>query len=182
MPNRAVFLDRDKTVLIPKGDDNYIYRVGDFYIPDEFTNSLKKLAENCFKLFIITNQGRVAKGYQTEEDVVSVHDYMDNYFNSHGIKFTEFAYCPHNPDGTIYPYNISCECRKPKTGLIDEMVEKYDLDREKSWMVGDSRRDIIAGNNAGLKTILVQTGYFFNLEEADFIEKDLSSAIDRILL
>ena len=181
MSKKAVFLDRDKTILIPNGD-NYIYRVGDFYIPDNYISALKNLIENNFLLFIITNQGRIAKGYQTEEDVLSVHKFMEEHFKKFGIKFSEFAYCPHNPDGDVYPYNVSCNCRKPKTGLIDDLIEKYDLESYQCWMVGDSKRDIVAGNNAGLSTILVQTGIFSNLEEADFVEIDLEMAVKRILV
>lgn len=157
-------------------------RIGDFYIPDNYIRALKSLVENDFLLFIITNQGRIARGYQTEEDVLNVHKFMDEHFKKFGINFTEFAYCPHNPEGYIYPYNVYCDCRKPKTGLIDDLIEKYGLESRQCWMVGDSKRDIVAGNKAGLRTILVQTGILSNFEEADFVEIDLEMAVKRILV
>lgn len=180
MTEKAVFLDRDKTILIPLRD-NYIYRVGDFYVPNNFVVALKKLIEHEYLLFVVTNQGRVAKGNQTEEDVKNVHKYMREYFCKHGVAFKEFAYCPHNPGGHVSPYNVVCSCRKPKNGLIKILLDKYQIDISLSWMIGDSERDIIAGKMSGLSTVLVQTGSFINSDKADFVEKDLEKAVERIL-
>lgn len=180
MRNKAIFFDRDKTIILPN-NNNYIYRVGDFYIPDEYIKSLKNLSDDGYILFVVTNQGRVARGYLTEDDVVDVHNYLDNFFRENGFEFKEFIYCPHNPGGNIEPYNVVCKCRKPKSYMIQSLIDKYGIDISTSWMIGDSRTDIIAGNLAGLKTILVQTGYFGSLPEADFVEKDISFAAKRIL-
>ncbi len=180
MKNKAVFFDRDKTIILPN-NNNYIYRVGDFYIPDEYIEALKNLNESGYMLFVVTNQGRVAKGYLTEQDVHDVHNYLDQFFKENGIEFKEFAYCPHNPDGNVEPYNIVCSCRKPKSEMIEQLIDKYQIDAYCSWMIGDSKKDIIAGNSSGLKTILVETGYFNSFDEADFVEKDISFAAKRIL-
>ena len=123
MPDKAVFLDRDKTIILPNGD-NYIYRIGDFYIPESYNTALKNLYDSGYKLFVVTNQGRVAKGYLTEQDVHDVHDYLEQLFEDNGFSFDEFIYCPHNPEGHVQPYNSVCSCRKPKTGMIDELIEK----------------------------------------------------------
>ncbi|MGH7885777.1 MAG: D-glycero-alpha-D-manno-heptose-1,7-bisphosphate 7-phosphatase [Thermodesulfobacteriota bacterium] len=180
MKNKAVFFDRDKTIILPN-NDNYIYRVGDFYIPEEYVAALRNLTENNYLLFVVTNQGRVAKGYLTEDDVNEVHRYMDKYFRQFGVEIKEFAYCPHNPEGNIEPYNILCSCRKPESEMIEKLIQKYHIDVSESWMIGDSRKDVIAGNSAGLKTILVQTGYFNTFSEADFVEENFSFAAKRIL-
>lgn len=180
MLNKAVFFDRDKTIILPN-EDNYIYRVGDFYIPDEFTNALKELYDRGFKLFVVTNQGRVAKGYLTERDIERVHEYMNSYFKEHKFHFEEFAYCPHNPMGNVHPYNVVCSCRKPKSGMIKKMIDKHKVDRSKSWMVGDTDRDMIAGAMARLRTILVKTGITQNSENADFVVDDLVVAVKRII-
>ena len=102
MPDKAVFLDRDKTIILPNGD-NYIYRIGDFYIPESYNTALKKLYDNGYKLFVVTNQGRVAKGYMGEEDVVDLHEYLNEIYEGHGFRIEEFAYCPHNPMGHVRP-------------------------------------------------------------------------------
>ena len=180
MYNKAVFFDRDNTLLIPNAD-NYIYRVGDFYIPDEFTRALKKLYDQGFKLFVVTNQGRVAMGYMTEKDVKGVHEYLNNHFKNHGFHFEEFVYCPHNPMGNVYPYNVVCSCRKPKNGMIKRIVSEHSIDTSESWMVGDTERDMIAGNMSGLKTILVRTGIKQNSENADFVVDDLVDAVEKII-
>lgn len=180
MPQKAVFLDRDKTIILPHGD-NYIYRIGDFYIPDSYNTALKELYDNGFKLYVVTNQGRVAKGYMSEEDVTDLHEHLNEIYNSHGFEVEEFAYCPHNPMGHVDPYNVVCPCRKPKQGMFTYLIEKYDIDIDKSWMVGDTERDIVAGNLCGLRTILLRTGYHIGSEKADFVEDDLAAAANRIL-
>lgn len=180
MKNKAVFLDRDKTLLIPK-DDNFIYRVGDFNIPPTFLESLLILNKSEYLLFMVTNQGRVAKGYLSEDDVRSVHEHIDRTFLEYGIRFSEYAYCPHNPVGDIEPYNVVCTCRKPKPGLFRKIIDSYDVDVSRSWMIGDTERDMKAGKSCGLRTILVRTGDYHYAENADFVENDLSYAVKRII-
>ena len=180
MPNKAVFFDRDKTIIMPNAD-NYIYRVGDFYILEKFTNALKKLYDSGFKLFVVTNQGRIAKGYMTEEDVKEVHEYINNHFKEREFRFEEFVYCPHNPMGHVHPYNVVCACRKPKNGMIKRIIDKHNIDKSKSWMVGDTERDVVAGNMTNLRTILVRTGITKGSEKADFVVDDLVDAVERII-
>ncbi len=180
MKNKAVFLDRDKTLLIPN-NNNFIYRVGDFHIPPEFIESLSLVSRKGYLLFLVTNQGRVAKGYLSEDDVRSVHEHIDKVFHGHGVKFSEYAYCPHNPVGNIEPYNVVCGCRKPKSGLFKKIIDKYNVDVRVSWMIGDTERDMKAGRSCGLKTVLVRTGDFHFSESADYVENDLSSAVTRII-
>ncbi len=180
MPDKAVFLDRDKTIILPHGD-NYIYRIGDFYIPDSYNNALKDLHDDGFKLFVVTNQGRVAKGYMDEEDITDLHEYLNEIYESLGFQIEEFAYCPHNPLGHVEPYNVICPCRKPKQGMFFDLIERHDIDVTSSWMVGDTERDIVAGNLSGLKTIMVRTGYHIGSEKADHVEDDLAAAAKRIL-
>ncbi len=181
MGSRAVFLDRDKTIVLPKGGEKYIYRVEDFYIPDNFVAALKKLVDNDFLLFVITNQGRIARGHLTEEDVMELHQCLDSILKENGVLISEFEYCPHNPRGTLYPYNIICECRKPKIGMIDSIRDSYEIEVPNSWMVGDSYIDMLAGRKAGLKTIQVLTGSETYSNHADFVERDLVHAVTRIL-
>ena len=180
MLNKAVFLDRDKTIILPKGD-NYIYRIGDFHLPENYIIALKELYDNGYKLFVVTNQGRVAKGYLTEEDVTELHDYLNDIYLENGFEIEEFAYCPHNPMGHVAPYNVVCRCRKPKQGMFHDLIKRYDIDVANSWMVGDTERDIVAGNLCGLKTILLRTGYLIGAEDADYIEDDIVYAVKRIL-
>ncbi|MEM7008053.1 MAG: HAD-IIIA family hydrolase [Thermodesulfobacteriota bacterium] len=181
MGSKAVFLDRDKTIVLPNGGDHYIYRSEDFYIPDTFVRSLKSLTDNDYLLFVITNQGRIAKGHLTEQDVEELHQTLDQILRDGGVHIAEYEYCPHNPRGSIYPYNIVCDCRKPKTGMIDNIKESYEIETPDSWMIGDSYIDMIAGKKAGLKTIQVMTGSENYSDYADYVEPDLVKAAKRIL-
>ncbi len=182
MGSKAVFLDRDKTILLPKGGEKYIYRVEDFHIPDKYIRALKKLVDYEYLLFVITNQGRIARGHLTEEDVEELHKSLDSILKQNGVHISEFEYCPHNPRGTLHPYNIICECRKPKTGMIDSIRNSYEIDISSSWMIGDSYIDILTGKKAGLRTIQVLTGSDAYSEYADFVEADLVEAASRILM
>ncbi|MCK5391260.1 MAG: HAD-IIIA family hydrolase [Deltaproteobacteria bacterium] len=181
MGSKAVFLDRDKTILLPKGGEKYIYRAEDFHISDKYIRALKELVDYECLLFVITNQGRIARGHLTEDDVEELHEYLDLILKQNGVHISEFEYCPHNPRGTLHPYNIICECRKPKTGMIDSIRNSYDIDIPNSWMIGDSYIDMIAGKKSGLRTIQVLTGSETSSEYADFIETDLVKAASRIL-
>lgn len=180
MESKAVFLDRDKTILLPEGGERYIYRVGDFYVPEDYVEALRLLKDRGYLLFIVTNQSRVASGQLTETDVNELHNYLDLILEERGVYIEEYAYCPHNPRGTVSPYNMACLCRKPRPGMIDELSKKHGIDRQRSWMVGDSDIDMIAGKNAGLRTVQVLTGWDLYSHYADFIEKDFTAAAERI--
>lgn len=180
MSSKAVFLDRDKTILLPDGGEKYIYRIGDFYIPEDYIEALKLLSKSGYLLFVVTNQSRVASGHLTETDVNELHNYLDVILEERGVYIEEYAYCPHNPRGTVPPYNIACLCRKPRTGMIDALAKKHDVDRSRSWMVGDSDIDMIAGKKAGLGTVQVLTGWDMYSHYADYIEKDFAAAAKRI--
>ena len=155
--------------------------MGIFIFPIVTIPRLRNIYDDGYKLFVVTNQGRVAKGYMSEEDVTDLHEYLNDIYQGLGFRIEEFAYCPHNPVGHVSPYNVVCPCRKPKQGLFHDLIERYDIDVTKSWMVGDTDRDIVAGNHCGLKTIMVRTGYHIGFEKADFVEDDLAAAAKRIL-
>ncbi|HML96076.1 MAG TPA: HAD-IIIA family hydrolase [Thermodesulfobacteriota bacterium] len=180
MESKAVFLDRDKTILLPEGGERYIYRVGDFYVPENYVEALRLLKDRGYLLFVVTNQSRVASGHLTETDVNELHNYLDLILEERGVYIEEYAYCPHNPRGTVSPYNMACICRKPRTGMIDALSKKHGVDRQRSWMVGDSDIDMIAGKKAGLRTVQVLTGWDLYSHYADYIERDFAAAAERI--
>ncbi len=178
---KCVVFDRDKTVLMPARKGAYIYRVGDFHIPDGYAEALFELQSAGYLLFIATNQGRVAKGFLGEKDVKEVHLEMDSYFRKRGVRFSGFHYCPHNPDGTVAPYNIPCKCRKPGTGMIEKIVCRHGVNPEFSWMIGDMTKDVIAGRRSGFSTILLSREGADMKTKADFVETDICAAAKRIL-
>lgn len=147
--NKAVFLDRDGVLNREMGD--YVCRVEDFNILDNF-DALKKLQDKGYLLIVATNQGGLAKGWYTEEELAKMHTLLRAAYRQHGIEFTNIFYCPHHPN-----YTGDCDCRKPKPGLLLRGIEQYDLDPARSYFIGDRERDMEAAAAAGVKGILIDS-------------------------
>ncbi len=144
MPNKAVFLDRDGVINNDEGH-YYIYRPEDFILNKGIIEGLKMLKDSGFMLIIVSNQGGVAKGIYTEEDVKRVHEKMQDDLAGYTLKLDAVYFCPHHESVS------DCECRKPKPGMILKAIQEYSIDPKSSYLIGDSQRDIEAGNRAGLK-------------------------------
>jgi D-glycero-D-manno-heptose 1,7-bisphosphate phosphatase len=146
---RAIFFDRDGIINKAIIKDNKPYSPKDFTELD-LVVGIRQLI-NCLKseylIFVITNQPEIARGNQTMEEVESINSHLASQLSIDG-----FLICPHDDEDM-------CECRKPKPGLILWAAEKYNIDLNKSWVIGDRWRDILAGNNAGCRTIFVNYGY-----------------------
>ena len=147
--NKAVFLDRDGVLNHETGD--YICRIEDFQILDNF-NALKTLQTRGYLLLVATNQGGLAKGWYTENELAKMHTYLKETYLSSGVTITDIFYCPHHPD-----FTGECDCRKPKPGLLLQGIEKYNIDPSKSYFIGDRERDVEAGTAAGVKGILIDS-------------------------
>lgn len=156
---RCVFLDRDGTLNRYKG---LIWQEEQFELEPHAAEAVRLLNEVGFLVIVITNQPVVARGMCSIEDVKKIHRKMQVLLGKQGAYLDDIVFCPHHPDKG-YPeenpvYKIPCSCRKPATGMIDQMIEKYHIDPAQSYMVGDSTIDIQTGWNAGLSTVLVLTG------------------------
>lgn len=156
---KAVFIDRDGTINRFNG---LIYKEADLSLEKNAAIAIRKLNEAGYLAICITNQPVVARGLCGIEDVENIHNKLETLLGSEGAYLDDIMFCPHHPDRG-YPeenplYKIKCNCRKPATGMIDRMVERYNIDLQNSYMVGDSTIDVMTGINAGLKTILVRTG------------------------
>lgn len=156
---KCIFLDRDGTINRSNG---LIYQEDQFILEDCASESIKKINESGYLAIIITNQPSVARGLCNIEDIENIHNKMSTLLGKDGVFLDDVVFCPHHPDKG-YPeenplYKIPCDCRKPKTGMIDACTAKYNIDLDGSWMVGDTTMDIQTGKNAGLKTALVLTG------------------------
>ncbi len=160
--HKAVFLDRDGVINIEK---DYLYKIQDFEFIDGVFDSLKYLQNLDYKLFIITNQSGIARNYYTMEDFNKLTLWMLNEFEKNGIKISQVEICPHGP-------NDNCICRKPKIGMIKNILENFQIDLEHSWLIGDKSSDILCAKNANIKnTIQVKSGHSFDEKKsnADFI-------------
>ena len=153
---RVIFLDRDGTL---NEEVNYLYRKEDLRILEGVPGAIRKLKARGFKIVVVTNQAGVARGYYKEEDVKKLHSYMNELLAASQGEIDHFFYCPHHPYHGIGAYKCRCHCRKPETGLLEMAEQYYDVDKERSWMVGDKWTDIQAGIRYGVRTALVGTGY-----------------------
>ncbi len=151
MPDKikAVFLDRDGVLNHEMGD--YIRRFEDFQVLDNF-DALKTLQDHGYMLLVATNQGGIAKGWYTEEELAKMHNHLKQVYQDHGVEITDFFYCPHHPN-----FTGDCDCLKPKPGLLLQGIAKYNIDPSKSYFIGDRERDVEAGTAAGVKGILIDS-------------------------
>ena len=153
MGQPAVFLDRDGTLIEEVG---YPTRPQQIRILGGVARGLARLAEAGFKRVVVTNQSGIARGLMTEDDLDHFHEALDEQFDLLGAAVDAYYACPHHPDrsGAARPdLAIECDCRKPKPGLILQAAEDLDIDLGASWAIGDTWRDVQAGQAAGLRTI-----------------------------
>ena len=162
---KAIFLDRDGTINVEK---DYIYKSEDLVFEEGTIEALKTFKNLGYILIVVSNQSGIARGYFTEEDLNIFNNNMNEILKKNGVEITEFYCCPHHPDG-IGEYKKVCECRKPNNKMIEDAIKKYNIDREKSYMIGDKISDIGAGIKSNLKTVLVKTGY--GLKDMEKIDK-----------
>jgi D-glycero-D-manno-heptose 1,7-bisphosphate phosphatase len=150
---KAVFLDRDGVI---NEEVNYLHKIEDFKFVDGTIESLKYLQNLGYKLFIITNQSGISRGYYTTEDYEVLTSWLFEEFYKNNINISQIEYCPHSPDE-------NCSCRKPKTGMIKNILKNHQIDLENSWLIGDKDSDIKCANNANIKnTIQVKSGHSFD--------------------
>lgn len=146
MVRKAVFLDRDGTIIDNQGD------LGD---PKEVTiihgvsDAITSLADAGWLIIVVTNQAGVARGAFSEEDIKIVHEYIDSLVGP----IDRYYYCCHHPEGVLEQWRATHPWRKPSPGMLLQAIEDFEIDVEASWMIGDTARDIQAGQAAGCKTI-----------------------------
>ena len=135
---KALFLDRDGIINI---DHGYVSKVDDFVFTEGIFELLQLFIQKGYMLFIVTNQSGIGRGYYSLQDFQVLTKFMLKIFEEKNIKIQEVQYCPDAPED-------NCDCRKPKTGMIDALLKKYAIDLEKSWLIGDKQSDIDLAQNA----------------------------------
>ncbi len=152
----GVFLDRDGTLNV---EVDFVRSPDQLKVIDGAPAAVARLNKHGFITCVISNQSGVARGFLTEDDLAVIHARLEEEFRAGGAIFDRILYCPHHPTEGIAPYNIDCECRKPKPGMLVQGAKEFQLDLHHCFVVGDSIVDMQAGNAVGATTILVQTGY-----------------------
>ncbi|MDY6914579.1 MAG: HAD family hydrolase [Planctomycetota bacterium] len=169
MANKAVFLDRDRTLM---EDPGYVSDPDSVKLLPGVELALKSLAQAGYKLIVVTNQSGIARGMLTEETLEKIHDELRRQLAERGAHLDAIYYCPHHPDGALAGYAEDSELRKPKPGMLLKAAAELEIDLDNSWMVGDSGRDIEAGQRAGCRTVRVRTPS----EETGTVEDEAAQA------
>ena len=176
MKNRAVFLDRDGVLM---QDTNYVGHVERVVLIAGVPQALRRLQDAGYRLFVVTNQSGVGRGYFTRQAVEEIQALLDREFAAVGARIEQYYVCPHHPED-------NCDCRKPKPKSLLDAAVKYRLDLARCFMVGDRPSDLQCGQNAGTRTVLVLTGagketLAKDEVKPDFVANDISTAADWIL-
>ena len=178
---KCVFLDRDGVINKKAPEGDYIKNWGEFRFLPGVKEAIRKLNRAGFLVVIITNQRGVAKGMMTEEDLKDIHTKMIEELKKNGAKIDGIYYCPHDEKD-------NCNCRKPNIGMFLKAKKDFNIEINESWLIGDSNSDIIAGEKAGCKTILINEKYYKNdiLIDKDtkynFKVNSLKEAVNKIII
>jgi D-glycero-D-manno-heptose 1,7-bisphosphate phosphatase len=154
MAHKAIFLDRDKTLI---EDPGYISSPEQLQLLPGIPEALVQLSRLGYKLIVVTNQSGVARGIINEQTLKEIHEHLEQMLERNGVKLDAIYYCPHHPDGSVQKYRRESNLRKPNPGMLLLAAKQMDIDLSNSWMIGNSHRDIIAGRRAGCRTILLDT-------------------------
>jgi len=138
---KALFLDRDGIINI---DHGYVSKIEDFKFVKGIFELLHLFIKKEYLLFIITNQSGIGRGYYTLNDFDTLTQWMLKCFDSKDINIQKVSYCPHSPED-------NCHCRKPQTGMIDDILKQYSIDLSTSWLIGDKQSDIDLSRNAKIQ-------------------------------
>ena len=182
---RAIFLDRDGTMNVSKG---FISKAEDLELIPGTLEAVKAINKSGALAIVITNQPVIARGECSFEELHNIHNKLKTLLGEKGAFVDDIFYCPHHTDkgfeGEVPELKFDCECRKPKTGMVMNAVEKYNIDLSQSYMVGDSTMDLETARNAGVKSVLVNTGFAGNdgkySRKCDIEAKDLLDAVEKI--
>lgn len=183
---KAIFLDRDGTINEYVG---FLRKEEDFKLIPGVSEAIKKINNSGYLAIMVTNQPVIARGEVTEEELEEIHKKMETLLGLDGAYIDDIYYCPHHPDkgfeGEIPELKIECDCRKPKTGMLEKAAREHNIDLSSSIMIGDSTLDIKMAENAGMQSILLKTGQKGEDGKYDvsptLIAEDLNDAINKII-
>ena len=154
---KVIFLDRDGVINEERGE--HTFRQQDFRFVNGFFDSVKKFVKSGYELIIITNQSGITKGLYTHEELLILHSWMLQEFTKNGLSVLEVFYCPH------FTELGKCICRKPNSNMLERAIAKYKVDVAKSYMIGDSQRDIQAAAKVGVSGVKIESNSSLRLVE-----------------
>ena len=176
---KAIFLDRDGTINKYVG---FLRNIDDFELLPGAAEAIRRINESGYLTIVITNQPVIARGEVTVSELNRIHQKMETLLGNEGAYIDGLYYCPHHPDsgfeGEIKELKFDCECRKPKPGLLLRAAQDFNIDLSSSWMIGDGKNDVKAGQAAGCKSVLIGDD---NGCDPDFTVADVKAAVEKIL-
>jgi D-glycero-D-manno-heptose 1,7-bisphosphate phosphatase len=181
----GVFLDRDGTLNV---EIDFLRTPEELELIPGAARAVRTLNELRLPTCVISNQSGVARGYLTEAGLVPIHARLQEELAREGAHIDRIYYCPHHPTEGVAPYNVDCDCRKPKPGMILQGARELGIDPARSYVVGDRLGDMQAGRTVGATTVLVLTGYGMQGREecrrlgvpVDRVAADIVEAVDFI--
>ncbi len=182
----GIFLDRDGTI---NKDVNYLTSADQLSLIPRSAEAINKFNSMNIPVFVVTNQSAIAHELITENQLHEIHDSLQTMLKKENAFITHFYYCPHFLTGLENNYSIDCNCRKPKSGMLEKAKSDYGIEFTSSFMVGDKLIDVQTGANVGMKSFLVETGYGLKHKSeaapfANYIVEDLfeaSTIIEKLL-
>lgn len=155
---KALFLDRDGVINI---DTKHLYKYEDVVYVDGIFELIKYFSKHGFKVFVVTNQAGIAKGYYKKHHVEYLHQKLHHYiYKKTNVEITEWVFCPHSQDD-------QCGCRKPKPGLFNYLIDKYSISKKNSLMIGDKISDMKAASLAGINRCYILESEYFEKRELE---------------
>jgi D-glycero-D-manno-heptose 1,7-bisphosphate phosphatase len=152
MSNKAIFLDRDDTLI---EDPGYISSPEQVKLLPGTAQALMQLKQMGYKLIVVSNQSGIARGMFTEDDLIQIHGRMKELLAAEGAYLDQIYYCPYHPEGVIEKYRRESDLRKPNPGMLLTAAEEIDIDLGQSWMIGNEYHDTTAGKRVGCRTVLL---------------------------
>lgn len=170
---KAVFFDRDGVINF--NEPEYVHRIEDFKFIPQTLGVLKELSKTDFKIVIITNQSGIGRGYYSEDDFHVLNNWMITELAKQDIRIDKVYYCPHTEVD-------ACECRKPGIGMFLRAVKDLQISLAKSFLVGDSSADVLAGREANIQTIKFGDKMPAELKlEPNYYVDEIGAAVDIIM-
>lgn len=155
--NKALFLDRDGIINV---DHGYVHKSEDFEFVDGIFDLCQLAMDKGYKIFVITNQAGIARGYFDIATFEKLSRWMVKAFAEQNVVIEKVYFCPHHPSSGVNEYVMPCQCRKPAPGMILQAQEEFAIDIKNSLLIGDKISDIQAAENAGIENkILVDSRY-----------------------
>lgn len=181
---KAIFLDRDGVI---NKEVDYLHKAEDFELIEQSAEAILAINRSEFLAIVLTNQSGVARNLFSIEALENIHKTMKTLLGKKGATLDGIFFCPHHPDKTLpggrTGFIVSCCCRKPEIGMVEAATEQFGIDLSRSFLIGDSPRDIECGKRAGLTTIAVRTGHGCKNSPVapDYFVENLYEAVQVIL-